>query len=68
MNPTKKSSTTDAFGLYVEYKLEIPKLIAKINKRKGLNLNVGCGNYTLDGFKSLDFYSKNYLPCFDMRL
>ena len=28
--------------------------------RSGINLNVGCGQYEIDGFESLDFYSDYY--------
>ena len=37
-------------------------ILTKKVKRKGLNLNVGCGNYLIDGFKNLDFYSEGYYP------
>jgi SAM-dependent methyltransferase len=29
-------------------------------KRSGLNINVGCGSYEIDGFISVDFYSEHY--------
>ena len=28
--------------------------------RPGINLNVGCGNYEISGFISVDFYSEHY--------
>jgi len=28
--------------------------------RKGVNLNIGCGSYVIDGFISLDIYSDHY--------
>jgi SAM-dependent methyltransferase len=31
-------------------------------ERSGLNLNIGAGNYEINGFKSLDFYSPHYYP------
>lgn len=52
--------------------IQIKKLIIKIlnnfdihlfrskKKRKGTNLNIGCGDYTIKGFISLDYYSKYY--------
>lgn len=30
------------------------------HNRKGLNLNIGAGNYEMDGFVSLDFYTPHY--------
>ena len=52
--------------------IQIKKLIIKIlnnfdihlfrskKKRKGTNLNIGCGDYKIKGFISLDYYSKYY--------
>lgn len=34
----------------------------KRRPRKGLNLNVGCGDYKIRGFLSLDYYSDYYHP------
>lgn len=36
--------------------------ISRVKKtvRYGINLNVGCGQYEIDGFESLDFYSDHY--------
>ena len=31
-------------------------------ERPGLNLNIGCGSYELNGFVSLDFFSQHYYP------
>lgn len=45
------------YNLQIKYKKRI--LTNEINK---LNLNIGAGNYIIDGFKSLDLYSKHYYP------
>ena len=35
----------------------------KVNADKNkVNLNIGAGDYVIDGFKSLDFYSEHYYP------
>lgn len=43
------------------WNLTINKVESNIpSPRNGLNLNVGAGNYVIDGFKNLDFYSEHY--------
>ena len=43
--------------MIIRYKKNIPK---KQNEK--INLNIGAGGYVIDGFKSLDLYSKHYYP------
>ena len=45
------------FGYYLKIDLE-----KKIKSTNQINLNIGAGNYIIDNFKSLDFYSDHYYP------
>ena len=53
----KKIFKLIGYDLIIRYKKNIPK---KQNEK--INLNIGAGGYVIDGFKSLDLYSKHYYP------
>lgn len=42
------------------YELKISKKISTSTHRSGMNLNVGCGKYFIDGFISLDIHTEHY--------
>ena len=47
------------YGYNFEIKFSKEKIL---NKNNQLNLNIGAGQYVINNFKSLDFYSKHYYP------
>ena len=53
----KKIFRVMGYNLTIKYKKIKPK-----KKDEKINLNIGAGGYVIDGFKSLDFYSKHYYP------
>lgn len=57
-------SAIKKFVSFLGYKIHFSKKINKkqinIYQRFGKNLNIGCGNYTINGFISLDIYTDHY--------